>query len=420
MKYKLLLICGVLFISLSLFGQSDFKPGYIITHENDTLRGFIDLKANSINSNHCDFKPNENTDPKTYFPKDIKAYRIADLKYYVAREVKPDSIQITLFLEYLVDGIADLFYLRKDDKDMYFLEKDGEMYQLTSEERLVNYTAQSITEARKYGGKSVNYYRRTNKYLGLLNIAFSDCPELKTKINNTDFAYKPLIKLTKEYHDKMCSDAKCIDYSKSTKNRVYIEPVAGVIFSRNGMLTSHQYENNVSYIVGANVRLLPLQSHYVWNLLIGINYSQNKLENIFSHDLEFDASVVDPVKIKADYSIIRIPISVEYTFPMGKLSPLLIATYSNCFLVNASSEARAVYMNNDDSYTLGTPYNQVLQKFDYGVGGGVGLKYKNGVRSYGYLKCEYEYRASYSINAEIFDYLKTNSVMITFAYGFRL
>jgi hypothetical protein len=418
---KLFLITGFLIASFTLFSQADYKPGYIITNDNDTLRGYINIKSNEVNSQRCEFKQSNENEKKIYTPGEIKGYRIEGMKYYISKEVKMDSVSKIIYLEYLVDGIADLYYLKDGDRSLYFIEKNGELYTLTSEEEIVHYTPQSITEERKRGGKAVEYTRQSNKYIGMLNIAFNDCPELKTKINSTGFSYGPLIKITKEYHKKMCLGYECIDYSKSTEKNIFIEPVAGVIITKVGLETSKQTKNYRSYIIGANVRFLPLHSHYVWNLLIGINYSQFRLDEIFRHNLDEAIGIVNPAKIKANYSIISIPISIEYTFPFGKLSPFLMGTLTNCILINDEYESRGVYENLDGSYVLGFPDEKFeLKKYHYGLGGGAGLKYKTNDKTYAYLKCAYEYRKCASSSMEIYDYLTYNSIIVTMGFGFRL
>jgi hypothetical protein len=420
LKSKILPVLSGLILSCTLvFGQTDYKPGYIIGNNNDTIRGYINLRPNNINCKECDFTTDKTAPARTYYPGNIKAYRVEDSKYYVSREVSVDTVPAKFFLEYLVDGIVDLFYLKLGEEDYYFLEKNGEMYRLSNEAKTVKYTPSSSTEAMRYGAEET-FVQHSNQYIGMLSIAFADCADLKKEINQTAFGYNQLIKVTRDYHNKMCSDYQCIDYSKSTKGKVYFEPYAGVIYSRLGLLTSKQYVNNTNYLVGFNIRLLPVKSHYLWNLIVGVNYSRNSLEKKFYHDLK-SSDYINPVLIKADYSILRIPISIEYTFPTGKLRPFVMATYTNSFLLNETSQVRPVYeYPNGGTSDIGVPYDDEIETFDYGLGGGFGLKYSNGDNGYGFLKCEYEYRLSYVSSNQMSDNLNANSIIFSVGYGFRV
>ena len=103
---------SLLAISSISYGQRDYKPGYIITNKNDTVHGFINLKSNYQNSRQCEFKRNIDQEPDTYLPFDIKGYRVENSKFYVSKEVPLNDTTEKVFLEYLVEGIVNLYYLK--------------------------------------------------------------------------------------------------------------------------------------------------------------------------------------------------------------------------------------------------------------------------------------------------------------------
>jgi hypothetical protein len=86
----------------------------------------------------------------------------------------------------------------------------------------------------------------------------------------------------------------------------------------------------------------------------------------------------------------------------------LRATYTNAFLLNAKTD---LYLSDYD-FTLGT--------LNFGIGAGLGVKYSVGDAGYGILKCEYEYRGSYSKSYNIYDYMNANSLLLVVGYGFKL
>jgi hypothetical protein len=401
MKKNILLILLSFYITCTLvYGQWDYKPGYIITNSNDTIRGFVDLKANNINCRRCGFSTNEASDPKIYLHNDIKEYRIENTKYYVSREVVINSIPEHLFLEYLVDGIVDLYYLAQIDYDYYFLEKNGQMYLLSNEKKVINYSLQSITAARKFGSGE-KFVQSSNRYIGMLSIAFNDCPDLKAHINNMDFDYKQFIKITKDYHNRVCTDYQCIDYSRSTQTKVYAEPYIGIINSRLCLKEHSQYEKNTTYIVGINFRILPVKSYYLWNMLIGVNFSKNQLDEDYG-------TWYDDEWLKADYSVVRFPLSVEYTIPVRTIKPFLVATFTNAIIINKDIAEHYSYERDTQN------------RLNYGLGMGLGVKYSKGDKGYGILRCDFEHRESYSKSTNIFDYTYANSVIFTLGYGLKL
>jgi hypothetical protein len=110
--------------------QSDFRPGYIVNNNGDTLTGLIDYKGNQANARKCIFKLSNDASEEKFTPDDIKAYRFIDSKYYVSKKVMTeDSTETQLFLEYLIDGIVDIYYYLSPSGDNYYVDPgDGTYY----------------------------------------------------------------------------------------------------------------------------------------------------------------------------------------------------------------------------------------------------------------------------------------------------
>jgi len=131
MKRKLFLCSFIFFVLFaSLKAQSNYKKGYVITNDNDTIYGLIDFRTDAINATRCTFKSEQAE--KIYYPGDIAGYKFSDEgKYYVTREVTIDSIPQKFFLEYLVQGMMDLYYLRSDGKVYYLFDKVIDLIEIT-------------------------------------------------------------------------------------------------------------------------------------------------------------------------------------------------------------------------------------------------------------------------------------------------
>jgi len=194
-RYVCLLLLTIKINSVS--GQTNFREGFIINNQHDTIKGLIDYRGDIKNSTTCIFKKDENSTPIKYLPGEIKGYRFMDGKFYISRLVKVGDEEKNLFLEYLVNGIVDLYYYRDFENDYYFVEKECEdMIELTNEKK------ELIRDARnEYYSKSIVY---SNLYIGILKALFADCEEVAKKADNTKFEHNSLIKITKSYHDYVC------------------------------------------------------------------------------------------------------------------------------------------------------------------------------------------------------------------------
>ena len=74
---KTSLIFIFLIITQISFAQKDFREGYIVTKENDTIQGLIDYRGDIRNSEKCVFKQNAESSDIEYLPADINAYLYA-------------------------------------------------------------------------------------------------------------------------------------------------------------------------------------------------------------------------------------------------------------------------------------------------------------------------------------------------------
>src|SRR5690606_461912 len=140
-------------------------------------------------------------------------------KYYVSKEINGAKV----FLEFLIKGQINIYYLRDSNGDHYFLEKAGNpIIELPYEEGI------------KYvDGKKVFF--RTKKHIGLLTYYMQDGPEFQAMINEIGKAeHESLIKLSEDYHSKVCKDGPCIIYEKKPPFRkVNLEAVAGIVNFEN-------------------------------------------------------------------------------------------------------------------------------------------------------------------------------------------
>ncbi len=96
----------------------------------------------------------------------LKAYRIENGNYYISKDVTIDSLKQKVFLEYLVKGIVDLYYLKDSQKEIYFLEKDNQMIPLSNDASIVTISSND--------GSEKNYEKKSNQYKSVLTYLFQN------------------------------------------------------------------------------------------------------------------------------------------------------------------------------------------------------------------------------------------------------
>jgi hypothetical protein len=232
MKLKNLILLGLLLSTGVLKAQTDFRPGYIIKMTRDTIFGQIDSRGDLLMSSVCKFK-DSGSEITEYYPNDIAAFRFIDSKYYVSRVINNKKV----FLEYLIKGKVNIYYMRDEQGDHYYIDKeDARLTEIPYEEGI------------KYVENKKVYYESTN-HIGFLLFYMNDAPELQSRIQSVKKPqHKNLIKLAEEYHYAVCEGEKCIIYEKKQPFlKVNIEGVAGVVNFENveGLNDKYYFQSGV-------------------------------------------------------------------------------------------------------------------------------------------------------------------------------
>jgi len=392
-------------ISIGVFGQKAFKKGYIITNSYDTIHGIINLKSNYNNCKICEFKNNTDENQIIYTPQDIRGYRIEDTKFYISKDIIINNQKIKVFLEFLLDGIVDLYYFKGLYGEYFFIEKDSSLHQLSN------------NEIELFDNYDTKYVTNSNQYKGMLNYIFQETPKLSDKIPYIEFTPTSLIKITKEYHNMVCDTYECVEYEKPNKPTFHIELYSGVIDSRMGLKTSKNNAKNRNPYIGFCLKYTPDKRRHLWNFMIGINYSYNKFQDVYNN-VEL-SSLEGSYQLYTKYSIIRLPMIVEYSFPTGKLQPLFSIEYNNIFILDPDYSAIYLFEVNP-SRIDSLPFQSDFRKYQYGISSSLGIKYTFSNQNFIYLKSSYEFRMPIANLSNIFDYHYVNSLMFNFGYGIKI
>ena len=283
MKIKLLLL-GLLFTAELANAQTDFRSGYVINLNKDTLIGEIDYRGDILMGEVCRFRVNETGKEVKYSPSDIIAYRFNEGKYFVSKELNGKNI----FLEFLIKGQINIYYHRDVTGDHYFLEKEGtKIIELPYEEGV------------KYEN-DVPYFYSSTQHIGILNYYMQDAPEFQSRIYKMG---KPehytLIKLAEDYHHKVCKDGECIIYEKKIPLLIFnIEIIGGIVKYQNT-----DYNNDKNYFqAGILMHACMQRLNEKLYIRTGILYSTLEANNVKE-------------------AVYKIPFQIEYIYPKGIVRP---------------------------------------------------------------------------------------------------
>jgi hypothetical protein len=283
MKTKCFLFLWILYTTGILNAQTDFRPGYVIKPNNDTLRGEIDYRGDVLMGQVCRFKAN-GTETK-YSPDDIVGYRFYNDKYFVTKEVNGTNV----FLEFLIKGRVNVYYRRDDQGDHYFLEKDS-----------IGITEMTYEEGIRYREDGTAYSYKSKRHIGVLNVYMHDAPEFLPRIASMEEPDAAgLIKLAEDYHHRLCKDQSCIVYEKKEPFlKVYLEAMAGVF----------NYRYGDDYII---------TTHFQYGVLAHFWLPRANEKLYFRTGILY--STVETQYAKEE--IYKIPLQFEYIYPRGVVQP---------------------------------------------------------------------------------------------------
>jgi len=398
---KLILLTLTVVSGINAIAQSDFKPGLIITTTNDTIRGFVDHKKNSVNAKECVFRKSADSDSHTYKPGEINGYRIDNDKFYVTKKINGEK----LFLEFLVDGIVNLYYYDQNGNDRFFLERDTAVVALTNDKTtFYKSTAQGFGE--------VKVEKMSNKYKGVLNYEFRDDMRMVPKIRAATFDEKSLIKLVKQYHTDVCTDQSCIVYTKSNRSGVSIGPSLSWIIASMQLDGSKNRVRDTQLSYGVEIQYRPPFLFYRWSLITGVAFSKNSFNGDFTGRF-FDYTYDLTYTINLTYNVVRIPIVFRYTFPAKKIQPFVHAGVNNVLISNPTYDITyRVFNPSSQTYSTGVE-ESTMGKYQIGVLAGAGARKDIATKWSLSIKADYEYRFPAQNFRQILDAQKIKSFIIS-------
>lgn len=181
--------------------KKDFKSGYVIDNQHDTLLGMILATNKIVSSQTCFFLNIKDNSVTQYFPNDILGYRYIDGKYYIAKPNLRNKKKSNCFYEFLIKGKASAYYIKDQSGDHYYIESEGkELIELTEEERSV---------VRDDGT-----YIKPSLYKGKLKYSLAESKNIQDDIEKLKLSHESLINLLKEYHYDVCKAEECIVFEK--------------------------------------------------------------------------------------------------------------------------------------------------------------------------------------------------------------
>ncbi|WP_436516384.1 hypothetical protein [Ekhidna sp. To15] len=348
-KFNLTLI--VILISLSnSFGQNDFRNGYIITNDNDTIQGQADYRSNSKNYESCIFKSEEGE--REYFSSQIKGFGYINDKFFSSQIIEGS------FVEVLVDGDISLYRSR----DKYHIKKDTSLYDL-----------ESIVEEVEIDGKIGT--RETSRWRGILNYLTGDCLKNSTSsIASLKLDEKSLTRFILKYNS--CKGSEFTEF-KASKPWTQFDFGATLGLSRSEITTissgSFAYLDNTYNSIDPSVGVLIAISSPRIAEKIAFQGELHFLKSSYSSLVELEGSSTQYHDTFIDLTTLSIPLSLKYSFPEKKYGLYLQGGINYDYHLRSDTRLLSEQVNGNVVNTF--PESSAFEVNDNQIGywGGIGI-----------------------------------------------
>ena len=310
---------GFCFTSIA---QSNFQDGYYITWEDDTIHGLINNKGGAGNSLACTFKQDKSAKQLRFSAEDIKAYRFSDGQFYISKVIDIKDVKSQAFVEFLVDGISNLYFYRDRDNYFYLIEnQNGDILELYKEE-----------VAHVEGQSQIDH--DTYRHIRMLKLAFSDCMEIQPQLEQAKLTHKSLIKITRDYHNYVCDDQECIVYEKDLgPPKIYFAPVIGMTSSSlrfdREFYSRFEYDRSLDFSFGIQMNAVLTRLNERISLQLDLLYQRTEFYGTYNNYYE--------LYIKS--GLFQSSILAKYNFPTGKIRPTVGLGLLGNFLLDTKAHA---------------------------------------------------------------------------------
>lgn len=212
---KKLLLLFAMFISASLMAQNaqtevrlwTIYPGYVITHNNDTIHGYIKLNNYVDNQRKALFylHPDDKKETEKYRPKDIKAYKVGP-RFYESFKFWPETEDrgVHFFLK-VIDGPISFYkwYYEPVEKSKKRIQvEDDKITKIDLSFSEANLSKELIAIKLKGKPEQLNKLKYLTNFKKNMSKYLYDYPELASKIANKEegYHYYDIEKIIQEYN----------------------------------------------------------------------------------------------------------------------------------------------------------------------------------------------------------------------------
>jgi hypothetical protein len=375
---RLILLITLICIAEFSFSQTDFRNGYVITNDYDTLFGIVDYRENARAFKSCDIKVSKDQNTITYKPGSIVGYGFENDRFFQSREIsiKNQPLQIA-FLEVIVSGHLSLYKF----EDTYFVEKDHDGLQ------------QLINETKQVSVKGKDVLKKTNQHIRTITMLAFDCVEIRARLQKIKLREQDLTSLIEDYN--RCKGRSSVTFkAKKPWAKAIIGLTAGLNISHLKFENTRGYEHLAGDFKVSKAPMIGVPIDILFpRLSERISFHCDLLyltSNYYSFTVYDRTSPVERNYVTIELQQIKAPVGLRYTFPKREFTPYFNAGISGTIHLRSKSKwVEEVVVSNS---VVNTHESEALalKNKQYGIWAGFGLVKSINNNLNGFFELRYE------------------------------
>lgn len=374
----ILLLCIVFFCKTESFAQKSYQSATIYMKDGTSQKGFVEVGKWNSNPEKIKFKSNSTVNPTVYRGYEIDYFELKSGAKYRGAIIQRDRTNLdvakleagdvgvwetdTTFLQVLVEGEYDLFYLKdKNKKKHFYMQEEGKEIE--------------ALEYRKYleWKDSRNTIKENENYKAQIRPLLDGCSELIQVYKNLKYDT-----------DQLSNAFQAINRCKSDKDPTYVQRVdkqkkiiygafvGGGIQNMDFLSRNHNVGTSPAFIFGGSVDILSPKSNWSasGDVYLGTSISTVNVPIEGALDLEYQYDL--------NYTSIGIDLTADYNYSIGSKNIYAgIGLLANRWL--KAKRTQTTVIKTIGEVTVGAPY-RFYGDYSFGLIGKIGIMFNDKIK----------------------------------------
>jgi hypothetical protein len=389
-----ILIVALLMAGSNVFGQVNFQPGYVVSLQGDTLKGYIDYRNWEKNPKLISFSETPEGSRQEFHALGIRSFFVSGDLYEGAivkvetsstmtdgltYKFEPELRTDTVFVRALVRGEKSLYHYHYTDatvaKDQLYIRTENGLDLLIFKSYFRDYTGDDNYK----GTKTV---AQNNRYINQLALYLQDCPGIQKKFRGIRYNSKSVKRLFDSYYG--CTNKEARFEEKEVKYPLEVGVLLGgtqtsLRFSSvmATPFTRVSFPSDVSFTGGLFFDLIRARNHGKWSMNNELVYTSYKTAAFYEVTKDNGSGFYEYYDFQLEYAYVKLNTMFRFKYPIGQMYVFINAGMSNGFMVRGMDSQKAVRgFPSGERVNEGNIFTNGVRKYEQGYLGGLGVRYK--------------------------------------------